>query len=239
MAVQEVVKHGKKAYGIWNKGGAFWHKLKDFFIEIVIIVFAVSLSIWLHGLSEHRHEQKQVKTFLLGLKKDIQEDINETKSLIVSYKNYDTVYTYLSSLRKDKTPDKDSLASYLFYVGGNAYLRPNTSRFNSFLSAGKILNVENDSLSIAILELYEATIPKIKSSENGWIERNRKLQDYLIDNVNDIENNISKWKVLVTPKGKYLCKSLIPWGQIFERYEDFIKEGESIIGQIEKMYGTL
>jgi hypothetical protein len=178
MAVQEVVKHGKKAYGMWsNKNVAFWHKLKDFFVEIAIIVFAVSLSIWFHGLSEHRHEQRQVKTFLLGLKKDIQEDINETRNLIGHYKNYDTVYTYLSSLKRDKAPDKDSLAANLFYVGGNAYLRPNTSRFNSFLSAGKILTIENDSLSIAILELYESTIPKIKASENNWIE---KIKNYRI-----------------------------------------------------------
>lgn len=39
MAVQEVAKHGKKAFGIWrNKEIAFWHKLRDLFIEMVIIV---------------------------------------------------------------------------------------------------------------------------------------------------------------------------------------------------------
>lgn len=139
-------------------------------------------------------------------------------------------------MQKDKIPDKDSLAAYLFYVGGNAYLRPNSSRFNSFLSAGKILIIENDSLAIAILELYEEIIPKIKSSENSWIEKNKKMQDFMIDNVKDIEDNMSKWEVLVTPKGRYLCKGLVPWGQIFERYKDSIKSGESIIEQIFLMY---
>src|SRR4051812_19152197 len=47
MAELEVVKHTKKVYKIWNsKEHSFWHKAKEFLIEIFIIVFAVSLSIW-------------------------------------------------------------------------------------------------------------------------------------------------------------------------------------------------
>lgn len=239
MAIQEVVKHGNRIYRILSGDKhTFLDKLKNFFIEIVIIVFAVSLSIWFHGRSEYKHEQRQVKKFLLGLKQDIQDDIKEAVALKMSFQNYDTVYTYLSSLKKEKIPDKDSLAQYLSYIGGNVYLRPNTSRFNSFLSAGKILNIENDSLAIRILELYEVVIPRIKSSENSWIEKNKKLQDYLIDHVDDVENNLSKWKVLTTPKAKYLCKSLIPWEQIYERYDDLIKSGKLLVNQIDEMYPT-
>ncbi len=237
MAIQEVVKHGNRIYRILNGNKhSFWEKLKNFFIEIAIIVFAVSLSIWFHSRSEHRHEQKQVKKFLLGLKQDIQDDIDEAIALKMSFKDYDTVYTYLSSLKKRKMPNKDSLAQYLSYIGGNVYLRANTSRFNSFLSAGKILNIENDSLAIRILELYEVVIPRIKSSESFWIDKNKKLQDYLIDHVNDIENNLSKWEVLTTPKAKYLCKSLIPWEQIYERYDDLIQSGKLLIKQIDTIY---
>jgi hypothetical protein len=42
--------------------------------------------------------------------------------------------------------------------------------------------------------------------------------------------------VLTTPKGKYLCKKLIPWKQLYDRYEDFIKLGESVIKQIDVKY---
>lgn len=40
-------------------------------LELVTIVFAVTFRIWLHGLSERRHEQQQVKTFLVGLSTSI------------------------------------------------------------------------------------------------------------------------------------------------------------------------
>lgn len=45
--------------------------MREIALEISIIVFAVTLSFWLHGLGEHRHEQQQVKSFLLRLKRDI------------------------------------------------------------------------------------------------------------------------------------------------------------------------
>ena len=61
MAEEEVAKHTKKIYSIWNsKEHSFLHKLQEFFLEILIIVFAVTLSIWFHSWSEHKHEQKEV-----------------------------------------------------------------------------------------------------------------------------------------------------------------------------------
>jgi len=54
---------------------SFWEKVKEVAIEIFIIVFAVTLSIWLHSWSDHRHEQKEVEEFLSGLKGDLAKDI--------------------------------------------------------------------------------------------------------------------------------------------------------------------
>ena len=46
MAEQEVIKHTKQVYKIWtSKTHSFWHKLKEFAIEIVIIVFAVGMTV--------------------------------------------------------------------------------------------------------------------------------------------------------------------------------------------------
>jgi hypothetical protein len=65
MAEQEIIKHTKKVYKIWNsKEHSRWQKIKEFFIEILIIVFAVTISIWLHNWSEHRNQQEDVKVFL-------------------------------------------------------------------------------------------------------------------------------------------------------------------------------
>ncbi len=237
MAEQEVIKHTKKVYKVWSsKEHSFWHKVKEFFIEIFIIVFAISISIWFHNWSEHRTEQAQVKTFLLGLKEDLTDDIYEAENLIEAYKNYDTVFTYLSRLDKNIAPNKDSLNRFLKPIFSNAYLRPNKSRFDGFLSSGKILNIEPDSLATQILYLYQEAIPQIKSSETGWVSTQNKFKDYVIDNVTDPQNDMATWQVLTTPKGKYLCTLLIPYPQLYDRYNNFIDMGKSIISQIDKMY---
>ena len=59
MAEQEIIKHTKKIFkAIGKENVTIWHKLKEFAIEIIIIVIAISLSIWFHNYSEHRKEQK-------------------------------------------------------------------------------------------------------------------------------------------------------------------------------------
>jgi hypothetical protein len=73
----EVTKHTKKIYDtVKSRKHSFAEKLKEILIEICIIVFAVTLSIWLHSWSEHRHEQKEVSEFLKGLKEDLSNDID-------------------------------------------------------------------------------------------------------------------------------------------------------------------
>ena len=55
----EVQGHSKKIYKAWkDPRKKFWDKVKDIGIEIGIIVFAITLSIWFHSWSQHRHEQK-------------------------------------------------------------------------------------------------------------------------------------------------------------------------------------
>ncbi len=78
MAELEVVNHSKKIYKIWTGGkGDFLHKFQEIGTEVIIIVFAVSLTIWFHELAEHRHEEKIEKKFLLGLQTDMMKDLRE------------------------------------------------------------------------------------------------------------------------------------------------------------------
>ena len=63
MAEQEVIKHTKNIFAVWNGSKGFWHKLGEFFLEIIIIVFAVSLSIYLHDSSEQKHRATKQKNF--------------------------------------------------------------------------------------------------------------------------------------------------------------------------------
>ena len=238
MAEQEIINHTKKAISIWGGGEhSLWHKLREFVTEIFIIVFAISLSIWFHNWSEHRTEQKQVKVFLLGLKKDIQDDISDTKQILASYKYYDTAYTFLYNLKSDVPPNEDSLRVYVGTLNSNIYLQPHKSRFEGFLSSGKMLTIESDSLVTNILLYYQEGIPSIRSSEGGWLSTQSKLLEYVYENIHDTDDNLNDyWKILSAPKSKYLCKHLIPWPQLLERYKDFMQLGQTIIKQINEEY---
>jgi hypothetical protein len=231
-----VIKHTKKAHKIWSsKEHPFWVKLKEFLIEILIIVFAVTLSIWFHSWSEHNEEQKQVKIFLLGLKKDINADIQDSKAIIDHYRRSDTVYAYLSGLSRDKKANPDSLKLMIPQMFNTSFLRPHLSRFNGFLSAGKIMTIEEDSLALQILNYYQETIPALQTSEAAWTAMQNNLTLYLVDNIKD-NTEKSYWEVLTTPKAKFLTEKLISWDQLIQRYNNVIKEGETIIMAIDKLY---
>ncbi|TDO29040.1 hypothetical protein [Sediminibacterium goheungense] len=238
MADQEVIKHTKKVYKIWtSKEHGFMHKLKEFGIEVLIIVFAVSLSIWLHGWSEHRTEQKQVKSFLLGLKSDLQEDIEETAEVVRSFKDFDTMYTYLSSLNKDKPADKDTFSGIMRTIKSNVWLRPNMSRYEGFKSSGRLSYIENDALLQNILYLYQEALPQIKSSEGGWLNAQQRLLDFLFENINDQSDSDNRYQLITSARGKLMCEALIPSDQLFKRYDLFIEKSKEIIDQINQQYG--
>jgi len=85
MAEQEVIKHLKHAVDVARSRRPWTDKLQEILLENVIIVFAVSLSIWLHNWAESRKDRDEERDFLLGLKQDLQADMQEMKGeLIIS-----------------------------------------------------------------------------------------------------------------------------------------------------------
>jgi hypothetical protein len=55
----EILGHSRKIVKLSRAGGLpIWHKLREISIEIVIIVFAVSLAAFIERYREHEHEQK-------------------------------------------------------------------------------------------------------------------------------------------------------------------------------------
>jgi hypothetical protein len=233
----EVKTHVVKAYKAWkNPHVAFWDKFKEIAIEVGIIVFAVSLSIWLHSWSEHKHEQKQVKTFLLGLKKDLQEDVKDIKKINDFYNDATVVYTFLSKFENDRVPNLDTLNNAVPFINSNTFLRPHKSRFSGFSSAGKLFTIENDELVQAILNYYESTLPQMVSSESGWLSYHEELSDYLTDLGIDYDKTNEMHKAISTKKGKMFTQRLIPWPQLLERYQNVTNDANKIIAIINQMY---
>src|SRR6476660_3534227 len=123
MAEQEVIKHTKKIYKTWfSKEHSFWHKLGEFGVEILIIVFAVTISIWFHNWSEHAHQQAEVKEFLEGLKIDLLSDIDEMKGDKSSYEKQKRIFSYLASLKIASPVNIDSMRKHQISLFNNTAL---------------------------------------------------------------------------------------------------------------------
>jgi hypothetical protein len=236
MAELEVAKHGKNVIQLaTKKEHALSHRLREIAIEIAIIVFAVSMSIWLHGLSEHHHKQQEVRTFLLGLKGDLADDIRQLTNMKTAYREFDANHAYLASIDPGKQPDWAKFKQAYALSNANWFFIPTKSRYDGFLMSGKLTNIEDQKLLTAILNMYQSLLPQIETSEGGWTTRQRKLREYR-DDMLEGDDDASLFRVSTTPKGKRLLRDMQSSPQLYERYQKFIDESRQIVKMIDTLY---
>lgn len=238
MAELEVAKHGKKVVQLF--GGQTphtgWERVREMVIEIFTIVFAVTLSIWLHGLSEHRHEQQQVATFLRGLKDDLQHDIAAIREVSATHREFDANFTYLAGLDAAAAPDPKKFEAAYQLAGANIFFQPQMSRFEGFKSSGKLINIENTELLNNILFLYQGTTIQIDNSEGGWRRRHDKLRDYLDERADAGDSTAHRYAAIVSSKGKRLIKGAVAARQMYERYDRYAALASKIVKSIDAAY---
>jgi hypothetical protein len=237
MAVQEIAKHTKNAIQVAGSAEhSFSHKLREVALEIFIIVFAVTLSFWLHSLGEHRHEQQQVKSFLLGLKRDIGSDIGQVREVVDAHRRFDENYRYLATLDPATPPDPKRFDAAYELIAANNFLVPQVSRYDGFKSSGKLTNIEDEDLLQEIVSLYQFDIPKVSLSFGGWSRHHSSLTDYLEEKIDDADTRESRFRALTSPKGKRLLKRMQTYPQLYQRYDIIARKGAGIIKAIDKAY---
>ena len=237
MADQEIAKHTKKIWAAMTASEhGFWHKLREILLEIAIIVFAVSMSIWLHSVGEHRHEQAQVKTFLLGLKRDIQSDLVQVKEIVDFHHASDTRFAYLASLDPTEAPDRKKFNDAYTKLAMNNFLVGRLGRYEGFKSSGKLTNIEDDALLEKITALYDYDIPKVKMSSSSWMHGQSGLLAYAEEKLGEEDSPGARYKMITSPKGKRLCERMVTYHQLYERYQIVIDSGKAIIKDIDRAY---
>ncbi len=238
MAEEEIAKHTRKIYKTWfNKELSIWHKLSEFLIEIAIIVFAVTISIWFHNMSEHRHQQEEVKQFLEGLKSDLTQDIAEMKNDKQSYRSQQVIFSYLAKLKKNERPNRDTLNKYGNWLFNLTALNPNDGRFQGFKSSGKIGTIENKELQNDIMDLYEEDIPMLLASTTAYNNTKMKFFELVFKNAKRLTDSTENMiEVLNLDEVFNYSRSLSTPGQALERYENCIQLMNKIIEEIDKQY---
>ncbi|TWJ03330.1 hypothetical protein JN11_00868 [Mucilaginibacter frigoritolerans] len=236
---KEIKDHVVKAYKVFKKPGiSFWHKLGEIGIEVGIIVFAVTLSIWLHDISEHNREQKDVKSFLLGLKNDLTNDIIELRGDRDSYIRQGVTFNYIATPAPNFKISADSVKKYQPYLFNITSFTPNNGKYEGFKSSGKLGNIEDDSLQNNITELYQRIIPAILLSTNGYTQRKQALFQCFYENLKknkDGSNNMLV--VLSSDEFVNISGSLISITEIRNRYDAAIEKSQQIIKEINADYG--
>ena len=238
MAEQEVLKHTRKVYKIWSsKEYSFWYKLKEFFIEIFIIVFAVTISVWLHNWNEYNHRQNDTKKFLTGLKADLFNDIKEMESDKVAYREQQKTFQFITRLKRHEVLNRDSLKKYSNWIFNTSALNTNNGRFEGFRSSGKIGNIESQDLQNDIMDLYTENIPSLLVSTNGYIRRKELLEEYIIKNRSRLTDTTSNLHIILsTDEAQNICNTLSYTTEVISRYDICINKAKKIIEIIGKEY---
>ena len=236
MAEQEIAQHGKNIIElVTTKKHPISHRIREIAIEIVTIVFAVSMSIWLHGLSEHHHQQQEVRSFLIGLRGDLKDDIGNLTAMKAAYHQFDDNFAYLAKLEAGEAPDWKTFNHAYDYMDANWFFIPNKSRFDGFMASGKLNNIEDEANLNRILNLYQSLLPQIRYSEGGWADAQRKLREYRDDalTADDPEDH---YRLVTAPKGKRLLKHMRAQELIYRRYQNYIDLSTQIIKEIDAAY---
>jgi hypothetical protein len=184
MSEHEIIKHTKKAYSIFTSSEmGIKNKIIDILTEIIIIVFAVSISIGLSNWSESRHERQEEKEFLIGYQKDLQSLISNMTSSRKFYMNTLNGIQYFLSVGRGAALNKDSISRYSGIFFSSTDLDPHISRYEGLKSSGKFKIIENKELLNNIIDLHEAIIQRIQILDEKYYEQAQKLEALVVQNV--------------------------------------------------------
>jgi hypothetical protein len=163
MSEHEISKHAKEIYKAATNHEKKWkHRAIDILIEIGIIVFAITLSLFVERWREHLHEKKIEKEFLTGLKKDLQNDLAQLKDDSLAFILVRDGWNYFRTVGiNSEALNTDSVAKYNNSLFGYSDFLPNDSRFEALKSSGQIGTIEDDSLQNLILDLYQNKIDEV------------------------------------------------------------------------------
>jgi len=233
--MEHEVKHALKVYKtVKDPNIAWWHKFREIAVEILIIVFAVTLSIWLHDKSEHNHQQAEVNQFLRGLKQDLTSDIVEMQGDRQAFVLTGKAYKYISNPTPGFKLNKDSIKSHIDYIYNTTTFISNNGRYEAFKSSGKIGNIENADLQYEITNYYQRLIPSLLLISNEYLEGKKQLFQYLIQNEKFPNNMDNLTVVLSSNEAKNICSSISYVDQEVERYNTAVKQSQKIIALIDK-----
>jgi hypothetical protein len=182
MAEDEIVKHSKAIYTAWKNPHTSWtHKLREIILEILIITFAISLSVWLHNWSDSLKDRKEEREFLEGLKVDLQQDIASANTTKTYYWRTFQIYQYFIkvSYGAPLSADSEGVMNHIFWIAPKMNLHYN--RYEGLKGSGKFGIIENKRLLNDIINFHESVLPAVNQQISEYKEWLPRLSNYFED----------------------------------------------------------
>jgi hypothetical protein len=233
----EVQGHTKKIYKAWKDPRKnAWETFKEIAIEIGIIVFAITLSIWLHSWSEKKHDKTQVESFLKDLKIDLTKNLKQFELQKKQYQYFEKAFNFMFNAQSKKDLPIDSIIKYLPAIQQTDQFITRTGQYEGFKSSGKLINVEDKKVLTELTGLYEEDIPLIASSINEYNSFKFKMQDQAIQLIKMNRQGMSNLdEVILVPRVKIYCQILSGTESIQQNLDNAIEKSKNVLAAIEKL----
>jgi hypothetical protein len=149
-----------------NKSGKY---LKYAIGEIILVVIGILIALGINNWNENRKTEEQIKQFLISLKSDLRNDLNEIK--IVTEAQFMRYNRITEAIELSKKPNLKSIIlndSIKYYnPGSNFTFFPTVGSYNAANNAGLIDNINKEELKRSMLNLYEHLYARV--TYNGVI----------------------------------------------------------------------
>jgi hypothetical protein len=180
MSENEIVKHLETAYKTAKNPQTHWlEKLKEILIEVLIIVFAVTISIWFHNWSDTLHEHREEREFLQGLRGDIQTDLDNAVGCKTFYDSSVIRFNYFFRVGTGMPLNQDSMKAYLGAFFSSTDLDPNISRYEALKGSGKFGIIRNKDLLNRVIDLHESRIKRVEALNRYYYEYVRDMGTFV------------------------------------------------------------
>lgn len=171
MSDNELVKHVEAAYKAMKNPQTHWiHKVKEILVEIVIIVFAVSISIWFHNWSDSLSERKEEREFLEGMKRDLAQDLSDVSGDRATYASRLRELSYFSRVGGGVPMNADSLTAYISVFFSTSTPEPRVSRYEGLKASGKFGIIRNKELLNNLINLHEGNLRRVEMLDTYYYE---------------------------------------------------------------------
>lgn len=151
--------------------------------EIILVVIGILIALSINNWNNNRKNRLVEDSILLEISNGLLHDLKDIKNNINGHKSGLKAYKYWSKVISDKQVDTDSVGYYYRYLTRDFLLILNTSGYESLKSKGLEI-IENDSIRVEIITLYEKDYSILRKLEEEYSEM--QFQNNYFEGFNNI-----------------------------------------------------